>query len=150
MSSRPRNPSNTMTPTPRHICKVALCPARRAALRLVLMPAARTAVQEAWLPWAELPLSGLASLQVEEQVADGSRLTKATLTAPLRCNPAGFGGEPLCLRLTDDAGRHWLLGSGAQPHPLVTLHLSSADGKARTSVEAQWESPLPLCRLVAP
>ncbi|MBR4553073.1 MAG: hypothetical protein IKO20_05105 [Bacteroidaceae bacterium] len=134
--------------TIRHICRVAACPARHVARHIVVMPSARTAVQEAYIPWKKLNLATLASLKTEEQIQNGQRLTKAQLTAPLLCRAAGFAGEPTCLLLTDDAGSHWLFGTGSAPYPLITNHISSAEGKARETVEALWETPMPLCQLI--
>lgn len=104
----------------------------------------RLAAVPSAVPFAELPIVGLASLSVSSTVEEGERQWESTLECVLRCAapPLDHGVAYL---LTDVRGRRYVLGHGGQPYP-ATLPSEGAGGKpsegcaARLTVE--WVSPL--------
>ena len=105
-------------PILRHICKVEYCAAYHLK-RAIILPAQAKALVREPMPWQELPLVGLASLEVTNEVENGVRIYTSKLTATL-CKSFLHHKCPSAFRLTDVQGKQYLLGSAQSPYPLVT------------------------------
>lgn len=121
-------------PILRHICKVEYCAAYHLKSAVILPAQAKALVQEP-MPWQELPLVGLASLEVNDEVENGVRMYTSKLTATL-CKPFQNSSRPSAFRLTDVQNRTYLLGTSYSPYPFVsqTLSCTTESSKSSTTV----------------
>ena len=114
-----------MKPNLLYIRKIEYCEAYHLR-RSVILPAQAKALVREPMPWQELPMVGLASLETTEEVDKGVRITTIKLQAKL-CRSVILPASPLSFRLTDVQGKTFLLGTAAAPHPLVAIPLQVAD-----------------------
>lgn len=101
-----------------YIKKIEYCAAYHLK-RAIILPAQAIALVREPMPWQELPLVGLASLEVTDEVENGVRIYTSKLTATL-CKPFLHPKRPFAFRLTDVQGRQYVLGIVQLPFPLVT------------------------------
>lgn len=105
-------------PILRHIKKVEYCAAYHLK-RVIILPAQAIALVREPMPWQELPLVGLASLEVTDEVENGVRIYTSKLTATL-CKSFLHPKRPSAFRLTDVQGNQSLLGTAQSPYPLIS------------------------------
>lgn len=86
------------------------------------------------VPWTPLGLAGLAALEVEEEVEDGTRQSTSKLSAVLT-EPFPSAGSPLVFRLSLACGQKWVLGSNCKPYPLTVRNASVPSTASEASVE---------------
>ena len=101
-----------------YIKKIEYCAAYHLK-RAIILPAQAIALVREPMPWQELPLVGLASLEVTNEVDNGVRIYTSKLTATL-CKPFLHPKRPSTFRLTDVQGKQYLLGTAQSPYPLIT------------------------------
>ena len=100
------------------------------------------------VPWEEVPIVGLASLEVNTAETDGARLYEATLKATLRC-PQAFclaKGPTAYLLVTAPHGRRVVLGSPLLPAPYESLSTNieaKASGSAARTLSVKLKSIYP-------
>lgn len=132
-------------PILRHICKVEYCAAYHLK-RAIILPAQAKALVGEPMPWQELPLVGLASLEVSDEVEDGVRIYTSKLNATL-CKSFLHPKRPSAFRLTDVQGNQYLLGTAYKPFPLVAIITNTSTNEAERTVtvlSANWVSLKPL------
>lgn len=132
----------------RYIRKIEICPARHIRAAHPLPDGLSVHLPE-WAPWRELPVVGLASLQVEEELISGVRIYTAKISAslPERFVPV----QHAALRLTDVRGRQLLVGLSERPYPLLTQEDALPDKPteaSRTQLNATWTAPRPPLAIV--
>lgn len=113
----------------RYIHKIEYCAAYHLR-RAIILPAQRQALVREPMPWQELPIVGLAEVETNEEVENGTRLTTTKLTATL-CRRFQLPTAPTAFRLTDTRGNTYLLGTAEHPYPLITqsqIHTLRTDG----------------------
>lgn len=131
----------------RYIRKIGYCAAYHLK-RAIILPAQAIALVREPMPWQELPIVGLASLDFTEEVEKGTRTTTAKLSAKL-CKSINLPISPLSFRLTDVQGRTFLLGTAESPHPLVTFAKNVAEnpsGEARQVLSLECKSTFGLLK----
>lgn len=100
------------------------------------------------VPWEEVPIVGLASLEVTTEETDGARLYEATLKATLRC-PQAFSpshSPTAYLLITAPRCRRLVLGSPLLPAPHESVSATfeaKASGSAATSLSVKLKSIYP-------
>lgn len=67
----------------------------------------------------EVCLAGIGSMQTEAKPVNGE--TQYTTTVSFYTSDDVPTNRPLCFRLIDKYGRRRLIGTGQQPHPVVTV-----------------------------
>lgn len=102
----------------RYIRKIEYCAAYHLR-RAIILPAQSQALVREPIPWQEIPLVGLASLEVTDKVENGVRIYTSKLTATL-CKPFLHPKRPSAFRLTDVQGKQYLLGTAQSPYPLIS------------------------------
>lgn len=128
-------------PILRHIRKIEYCAAYHLK-RAIILPAQAKALVREPMPWQELPLVGLASLEVTDEVENGVRIYTSKLTATL-CKPFLHPKRPSAFRLTDVQGKQYLVGTALQPFPLVKQEesiASSAASQTAFTITIQYSS----------
>ena len=118
-------------PILRHICKVEYCAAYHLKSAIILPAQAKALVGEP-MPWQELPIVGLASLEVTDEVENGVRIYTSKLTATL-CKSFLHPKRPSAFRLTDVQGKQYLLGTAKSPYPLISQALSCTTDSSKGS-----------------
>ena len=114
-----------MKPDLLYIRRIEYCEAYHLR-RAIILPAQAKALVREPMPWQELPMVGLASLETTEEADKGVRLTTVKLQAKL-CRSVTLPASPLSFRITDVQGKTFLLGTAAAPHPLSTISAQVAD-----------------------
>lgn len=121
-----------MKPNLLYIRKIEYCEAYHLR-RAVILPAQAKALVQEPMPWQELPMVGLASLETTEEVDKGVRITTVKLQAKL-CRSVTLPASPLSFRITDVHGRTFLIGTAAAPHPYVTISLQVSDNPRNEAI----------------
>ena len=105
-------------PLLRYIHKIEYCAAYHLR-RAIILPALSQALVHEPMPWQEIPIVGLAEVETNEEVENGTRLTTTKLTATL-CRHFQLPTTHTAFRLTDTRGTTYLLGTSEHPYPLIT------------------------------
>lgn len=103
-----------------------------------------------WRNFTSYPLAGLAKVEVDEAVDDGTRLTTIKLTARAACLH-DFPMRELCWRVTTVTGEQYLIGLNEQPFPVTVVSNDFPDSPTDRSgqqVSVTWKTPLSLLRIV--
>lgn len=74
-----------------------------------------------WRNFTELCLDGLGSVEVSQNVENGSRLTTVKLTVHTR-SEIFADSYRLCWRVTTVEGKQYLIGINEQPYPVTTVN----------------------------
>ena len=132
-----------------HIHRIDSCEAYHLASAIVLPETASVLLREP-MPWKQLPMVGLATLETSEEVKKGVRTHSAKLTATLCGGRLALPSRPLAYRLTCVNGRQYLLGTADPPFPLTTQEDKRPGNAAETSaatlvVTIQSLLPLLVC-----
>ncbi|MBR4553893.1 MAG: hypothetical protein IKO20_09300 [Bacteroidaceae bacterium] len=114
-----------MKPNLLYIRKIEYCEAYHLR-RAVILPAQAKALVREPMPWQELPMVGLASLEATEEVDKGVRIITVKLQAKL-CRSVMLPASPLSFRINDVHGKTMLLGTAAAPHPVVVISTQVAE-----------------------
>lgn len=97
--------------------------------------------------WHPVPITGLAAMEVTDNVADGRHTVSTKVTATL-CGPYTPMAGPVAALLTCADGTRLLLGTGERPMPAVTqadtLPDKAAERSARTMTISYSSRPLAL------
>ena len=118
-----------------HIHRIDCCEAYHLASAIVLPETASVLLREP-MPWKQLPMVGLATLETSEEVKKGVRTHSAKLTATLCGGRIALPSRPLAYRLTCVNGKQYLLGTADPPFPLTTQEDKRPGNAAETSAVA--------------
>ena len=118
-----------------HIHRIDCCEAYHLASAIVLPETASVLLREP-MPWKQLPMVGLATLETSEEVKKGVRTHSAKLTATLCGSRLALPLRPLAYRLTCVNGKQYLLGTADPPFPLTTQEDKRPGNAAETSAVA--------------
>lgn len=128
-----------------HIHRIDFCEAYHLASAIVLPETASVLLREP-MPWKQLPMVGLATLETSEEVKKGVRTHSAKLTATLCGGRLALPSRPLAYRLTCVNGCQYLLGTADPPFPLASQEVSLPSNAAETSAVkllVSLQSPYP-------
>lgn len=118
----------------RYITHLSLAPAASMG-QLTLGPDGHTAaLNTKGAQWHPVPITGLAAMEVSDEVADGRHTVTAKLTATLCGRYTPLAG-PVAALLTCADGTRLLLGTGERPMPAVTLADTLPDKAAERSAQ---------------
>lgn len=118
----------------RYITHINLAPAASMG-QLTLGPDGHTAALDTkGAQWHTVPTTGLAAMEVNDEVADGRHTCSAKLTATLCGRYTPLAG-PVAVLLTCADGTRLLLGTGERPMPAVTLPDTLPDKAAERSAQ---------------
>ena len=115
-----------------HIHRIDCCEAYHLASAIMLPETASVLLREP-IPWKQLPMVGLATLDTSEEVKKGVRTHSAKLTATLCGGRLPLPSRPLAYRLTCVNGRQYLLGTADPPFPLTAQEVKMPGNAAETS-----------------
>ena len=118
-----------------HINRIDFCEAYHLASAIVLPETASVLLREP-MPWKQLPMVGLATLETSEEVKKGVRTHSAKLSATLCGGRLALPLRPLAYRLTCVNGKQYLLGTADPPFPLTTQEDKRPGNAAETSAVA--------------
>lgn len=90
------------------------------------MPGLREVYLPYFVPAEEVPIVGLASLNVSDEVSDGLRTYTSKVTATME-KRLPHSSLTMAVRLTDVQGRRYLMGGAARPYPLFQQEDKYAD-----------------------
>lgn len=116
----------------------------------IVLPEKRSVRVYPLVAWTVLPMSGLAAVSEEAEVSHGVRTYSVKMSAALRCRPEIPAGA-VALRLTDVAGRQWLIGLDMPPHPVCQVTISSGNTPAEESgytLSAELKAPYGLLQII--
>lgn len=128
----------------RYINRLAYCSAQLLS-PVVVFPSSSAAYSTGYLPFEDLPLAALASLEVSEEMQDGERVFTSKLTAVLKC-PFDVPTKPIALRLTCTDGTTLILGTAERPFPLSSVsvaHPEKASERSAYTLNVTWTAPTP-------
>lgn len=103
-----------------------------------------------WRNFAELYIDGLAKVEVDEAVDNGSRLSTVKLTAHTACNFI-VDHRKLAWRVTTVTGEKYLIGTTEQPYPITTVSSDFPDKETERSgqtITVTWKTPLTLLKII--
>lgn len=115
-----------------HIHRIEYCEAYHLASAIVIPKTASVLLREP-MPWREVQMVGLATLETSEEVKKGVRTHSAKLTATLCGGRLALPSHPLVYRLTCVNGWKYLLGTAEPPFPLTTQEDNRPRNEAETS-----------------
>lgn len=123
----------------RYITHLSLAPAASMG-QLTLGPDGHTAALDTkGAQWHTVPTTGLAAMEVSDEVADGRHTVTTKLTATLCGRYAPMAG-PVAVLLTCADGTRLLLGTGERPMPAVTLADTLPDKASERSAQTMTVS----------
>ena len=103
-----------------------------------------------WRNFAELCLVGLASVEVSQNIENGSRLTTIKLTAHTT-DDFHVDYRRLAWRVTTVEGKQYLIGINEQPFPVTTVANDFPDKATEQSgktITVTWQTPLNLLKIM--
>lgn len=115
-----------------HINRIDYCEAYHLASVIMFPETACVLIREP-MPWKQLPMVGLATLETSETVEKGVRKHTTKLSATLCGVRLALPSRPLAYRLTCVNGRHYLVGTADPPFPLTTQEVKMPGNAAETS-----------------
>ncbi len=104
-----------------------------------------------WRNFIDLCLVGLASVDVSQNVENGSRLTTVKLTAHTT-DDFHVDHRRLAWRVTTVDGKQYLIGINEQPFPVTTVSDNYPDKSTEPSgkiITVSWQTPLDLLEIKA-
>lgn len=123
----------------RYITHLSLAPAASMG-QLTLFPDGHTAaLNTKGAQWHPVPTTGLAAMEVSDEVADGRHTVTTKLTATLCGRYTPMAG-PVAVLLTCADGTRLLLGTGERPMPAVTLADTLPDKASERSAQTMTVS----------
>ncbi|MBO5181840.1 MAG: hypothetical protein J6B92_08140 [Paraprevotella sp.] len=133
----------------RHISKIEVCEAYHLALAVPL-PDGLHVVIEDYMPFTMLPMVGLATVEVSDEVSNRLRIwtTKVSVTLPTRMEQLT---HPLVFRLTDVCGRCYLVGTSELPFPKINFtdkFPERASGTSACTMTITWKAPLAMMEII--
>ncbi len=103
-----------------------------------------------WRNFSELYIDGLAKVEVDEAIENGSRLSTVKLTAHTACNFI-VDHRKLAWRVTTVTGEQYLIGTTEQPFPITTVANDFPDKETERSgqiITVTWKTPLTLLKII--
>ena len=100
------------------------------------------------MPWREVPIVGLASLEIGDELDNGVRLHTQKLTATLETEYV-FPQSPTAFLITAVNGTQYLIGTADAPFPLIqqnTILSANAGENAITELVVNHTSQNPLIK----
>jgi hypothetical protein len=94
------------------------------------------------VPFREIPISGLATLSVEENIENKTVLYTATLSFTADTDEPGIVPK-MAYRLTTSDGRRLLMGDCGRPYVITTQtkeYPDSVSSPVKTTVKATWKA----------
>lgn len=133
----------------RYIVKVDYMPAIHLKLAQPL-PAARKVIIKDYMPWKNVPMVGLASLEAADELQQSARIFthKMSCTMP---NRISLPECPLVWRVTSADGHMYLLGSYDKPYPVwrqTDKFPNRTSDKTACTLNIQYSGWLPLMEVV--
>lgn len=106
--------------THHYITHIALAPCSALGGLLIAPDGQTGTIATPKVEWTDLPIVGMAALEVTDEVDDGRHIYTTKLTATLcqRCAPMA---QPMAALLTLSDGSLMLIGSYDRPMPTITL-----------------------------
>lgn len=129
----------------RFINKVEWCDARHLHLA-VPFPDNITVYCEDYMPYRELPIVGLASMEVSDKVDNGARIWTSKVSATLQSRPE-VPNTPMSIRLTSVDGTRYIMGLSSRPYPVITVQdnvAESTTGQCSCLFMATMQGPMPI------
>lgn len=128
----------------KYIAKIEWCPARHLSLATPMPDNLRVYLTD-YMPYEELCIVGLASLEISDEIVSGVRVwtSKVVATLPERISAPDAA---VSLRLTAVDGTQYIMGLSDRPHPVVAFddkHPSSPSGQCACAISAVLKGPLP-------
>lgn len=118
----------------RYITHLSLAPAASMGQLTLAPDGLSAALNTKGAQWHPVPITGLAAMEVNDEVADGRHSVTAKLTATLCGRYTPMAG-PAAVLLTCADGTRLLLGTGERPMPAVTLGDTLPDKAAERSAQ---------------
>lgn len=103
-----------------------------------------------WRNFIHWPIAGLAQVEVDEAVDNGSRITTVKLTARSACE-LEHDQRQLCWRVTTVTGEQYLIGLPEQPFPITIVSNDFPDSpteKSGQQVTVTWKTPTSLLKIM--
>lgn len=128
----------------RYIKNVEWCDARHLHLAVPMIDNIKVYCAD-YMPYEPLPVVGLASLEVSDDIENGVRVwtSKLSLTLPDRIASPDY---PVSFRLTAVDGTQYLMGLSNRPHPVVRFddkHPSTASNQCACIMNVILKGPIP-------
>lgn len=117
-----------------HINRIECCAASLLDGLLVIQSTSSAIPHTPLIPWREIPIAVLATLEVTEEVDSGVRLFQSKLTVTLCGQRAALPDGPLAFRLTSVSGYTYLLGTHRHPYPLTAQEVRLPSSPAEPSI----------------
>ena len=114
------------------------------------LPGLREVYVPYYIPCEEIPIVGLASLNISDSVGDGIRTYTSKLTATI-VKRLTHCSEVRALRLTDVQGRRYLMGGADRPYPLFLQEDKYADRPGEVSacsLTVTLQGPFPAMEII--
>lgn len=102
-----------------------------------------------WRNFIELCLVGLADVEVNQAVDNGSRLTTIKLTARTTSD-FGVDNRRLAWRVSTVTGEQFLIGTTEQPFPVTTVandFPDKATSQSGKEITVSWQTPLNILKI---
>lgn len=102
-----------------------------------------------WRNFVELCLVGLADVEVNQAVDNGSRLTTIKLTARTTSD-FGVDNRRLVWRVSTVTGEQFLIGTTEQPFPVTTVandFPDKATSQSGKEITVSWQTPLNILKI---
>lgn len=102
-----------------------------------------------WRNFVELCLVGLADVEVNQAVDNGSRLTTIKLTARTTSD-FGVDNRRLAWRVSTVTGEQFLIGTTEQPFPVTTVandFPDKATSQSGKEITVSWQTPLNILKI---
>lgn len=131
----------------RFIKKVEWCDAKHLHLAVPL-PDNISVYCEDYMPYRELPIVGLASMEVADKVDNGRRVWTSKVSATLQERPS-VPNTPMSIRLTAIDGTKYIMGLSSRPHPVITVQdkvSESTTGLCSCVFMATMEGAMPILK----
>lgn len=132
----------------RFIKKVEWCEAKHLHLAVPL-PDNISVYCEDYMPYRELPIVGLASMEVADKVDKGRRVWTSKVSATLPSRPS-VPNAPMSIRLTAVDGTQYIMGLSSRPHPVITVQDKFPDsptGQCSCIFSATMQGSMPILRI---
>ena len=131
-----------------YIHKIEYCEAKHLKSAIFLPNHFKVILKEV-MPWREVPIVGLATLETGDELDNGVRLHTQKLTATLETEYV-FPQSPTAFLITAVNGTQYLIGTADAPFPLIqqsTILSSNAGENAITELVVNLTSRFPLTKI---
>ena len=132
----------------RFINKIEWCDAKHLHLAVPLSDNISVSCVD-YMPYQELPIVGLASMEVSDKVDNGCRVWASKVTATLQTRPS-IPKTLVSIKLTAVDGTQYIMGLSERPHPVVTVQdkcSGTPNGQCSCTWTATLQGPIPILKL---